>query len=124
MTKVAKLLPDFIAAAQASLQAQNHADLARQLSDLELSRWTHEPEENAMYLYLSGQAPLNSVEEVVIGVHRGECIELDDLDGMVVVDTDNFNRITGIEVLWRDDVAGELKEKMAPDIVKDRINNR
>ncbi|MHC4166230.1 MAG: DUF2283 domain-containing protein [Planctomycetota bacterium] len=115
MSKVSELLPDFVAAAQSSLEAQGHPDLAQQLVTLELSSWTHDPEADAMYLYLSGQAPLNIVEENIIGVRHGECIELEDVDGMVVLDTDNFQRITGIEILCREDILKELREKTVPN---------
>ena len=113
--RVSELLPDFVAAAQASLEKQGHSELAQQLVSLKLSRWTYDPEADAMYLYLSGQCPLNVVEQNIVGVRHGECIELEDLDGMVVLDTDNFQRISGIEVLWREDILKELKQKAAPN---------
>ena len=113
MIRISELLPDFVAAAQASLEAQGHSELAQQLVSLELSRWTHDPEADAMYLYLSGQRPLNVVEQNIIGVRHGECIELEDLEGMVVLDIDNFQRISGIEILWREDILTELKQKEA-----------
>ncbi len=115
MSKIAELLPDFVAAAQASLEAQGHPELAQQLGVLDLASWTHDPEADAMYLYLSGQAPLNVVEQNIVGVRHGGCIELDDLDGMVVLDTDNFQRVKGIEILCREDILKELKKKVAPN---------
>jgi len=115
MIRISELLPDFIAAAQASLEAQGYSELAQQLVSLDLSRWTHDPETDAVYLYLSGQRPLNVVEQNIVGVRHGECIELEDLDGLVVLDTDNFQRISGIEILWREDILKELEQKVAPD---------
>jgi uncharacterized protein YuzE len=115
MMRISELLPDFVAAAQASLEAQGHSELAQQLVSLELFRWTHDPEAEAMYLYLSGQRPLNVVEQNIVGVRHCESIELEDLDDMVVLDTDNFQRISGIEILWREDILKELKEKAGPD---------
>jgi uncharacterized protein YuzE len=115
MMRISELLPDFVAAAQASLEAQGRSELAEQLVSLELSRWTHDPEADAMYLYLSGQRPLNVVEQNTVRVRHGECIELEDLDGMVVLDTDNFQRISGIEIIWRKDILKELKQKAAPN---------
>jgi uncharacterized protein YuzE len=114
MMRISELLPDFAAAAQGSLEAQGHSELAQQLVSLELSRWTHDPEADAMYLYLSGQRPLNVVEQNIVGVRHGECIVLEDLDGMVVLDIDNFQRISGIEILGREDILKELKQKAAP----------
>ena len=115
MSKISEFLPEFIAEAQASPEAQGRTDLAEQLAILELSRWTYDAEEDAMYLYLSGQAPLNIVEQNIIGIRHGESIKLDALEGWVVIDTDNFDRIRGIEVLWRQDVAEKLKGAMAPN---------
>jgi uncharacterized protein YuzE len=114
MSKVSELLPDFVAAVQSSLEAQGHPDLAQQLVTLELSSWTRDPEADAMYLYLSGQAHLNIIDENIIGVRHGECVALDDVDGMVVLDVDNFQRITGIEILGREDILKELREKTTP----------
>ena len=115
MMRISELLPDFVAAAQASLEAQGHSELAQQLVSLELSRWTHDPEADAMHLYLSGQRPLNVVEQNIVGVRHGECIELEDIDGIVVIDTDNFQRISGIEILCREDILKELKQKIDPN---------
>jgi uncharacterized protein YuzE len=66
-------------------------------------------------LYLSGQRALNVVEQNVIGVRHGESIEIEDLDGMVVIDTDNFNRVKGIEILWRKDLVEKLERICAPN---------
>lgn len=115
MSKIAELLPDFIRAAQTSLEAEGHPELAQQLGVLDLASWTHDSEADAMYLYLSGQAPLNVVEQNIVGVRHGGCIELEDLDGMVVVDTDNFQRINGIEILWRNDIFEKLKASGTPN---------
>ena len=115
MSQISEILPDFIAEAQASLQSQGHPELAQELATLELASWTHDPEADAMYLYLSGQAPLNVVEENIIGVRHGGCIELEELDGMVVLDTDNFQRIKGIEILWREDILKNLKGEKTPN---------
>ena len=115
MSNIAELLPDFVAAAQASLEAQGYPALAQQLGALDLASWTHDPEADAMYLYLSGQAPLNVLEQNIVSVRHGGCIELDDLDGMVVLDTDNFQRVKGIEILWREDIVKELKKNTDPN---------
>ena len=115
MAKIQELLPEFIADVTSSLISMGHKDLADQLPELELERWTHDPEADAMYLYLSGQCLLNIVDQNIIGVRHGECIELEDLDGMVVIDTDNHNRFKGIEILWRKDLVKELERICAPN---------
>ncbi len=99
MDKNQELLPKFARSVASSLRSLGHTDLADELSDLEITRWTHDPDADALYLYLAGQRTLNFVERNIIGARHQESICLDDLDGMVVVDMDNFNRLTGIEAL-------------------------
>jgi len=115
MEKIEKLLPEFIAEVTSSLVSMGHSDLANQFPELDLERWTHDPEAEAVYIYLSGQRSLNVVEQNIIGVRHGKSIELEDLEGMVVIDTDNFNRVKGIEVLWRKDLVAELERICAPN---------
>lgn len=115
MKKIKDLLPDFISQVSQSLHSLNYADLAEQLAELELDRWTHDSEADAVYIHLSGQRLLNPVEQNVLGVRHGNSIELQDLDGMIVVDTDNFNRLKGIEILWRKDIVKRLDRICAPN---------
>ena len=68
-----------------------------------------------MYLHLSGQRQLNMVEENIIGVHPGECFELEGFDGIVVVDTDNFERLSAIEIIGCEDLAKRLERILLPE---------
>ncbi len=115
MSRIGDVLPEFVAEVVSSLSCLGHSDLADQLPELELERWTHDPSLDAVYLYLSGQRHLDIVEENVIGIQPGDSIEVKDIDGLVVVDTDHFNRIKGIEVLWRKDLVGLLKRIGPPE---------
>jgi uncharacterized protein YuzE len=115
MDKIQDLLPEFMAEIASSLTSMRHSDLASQLSDLELEKWTYDPESEAGYLYLSGQHRLNIVEQNIIGVRYGESIELEDVKGTVIIDTDNFNRLKGIEILSRKDLVDILERICVPN---------
>ena len=108
--KIQDVLPEFVESVVSSLRSQGHAELADQLVNLEISRWSYDDEVNAMYLYLTGQRPLNIVEQNIIGVNYHESIAIEDICGDVVVDTDNFGRLTGIEILGRKDLVKRLED--------------
>ncbi len=63
-----------------------------------------------MYIYLTGGRELDIVERNIIGVKHGESIHLDNLEGIVVMDLDNFGRVMGIELIGRADVLKKLRE--------------
>jgi hypothetical protein len=110
MSKLDDILPTFIAQIRKELTAKGRSDIADQFQGLGLARWTHDQAANAVYIHLSGQRPLNLVEVQVIGTRHGECIEIEGRDGIVTLDLDNFNRVTGIEVLNCADIAKRLEE--------------
>lgn len=113
MTGVAHHLPELIEEIRQSLLAEGRTDLADQLDRLTVSHWNYDPSVNAGYIYLDGQRPLNAVEQNVIGLRHGESVLIEDGDGTVVLDTDNFNRVMGIEFLNRKDIRQKLK-KLTP----------
>ena len=110
MARIADILPELIAQIRNELIADGRIDIADQLNELAIARWTHDRAGHAVYIYLSGQRSLNLVEETVIGTRHGECIGIHGCDGLVVLDTDNFKRVTGIEVLNRADIPKRLEE--------------
>lgn len=112
MSKIQDLLPEFIAEIESSLTSMGYSDLASQLPDLEFEKWTYDPESEAGYLYLSGQYAINLVEQNIIGVRHGESIELETANGIIVIDTDNFNRIKDIEIISRKDLV-EILERIS-----------
>ena len=101
-------MPGFYQEVVDSLSNIDRTDVAEQMEQITLDRFTNDESVGALYLYAGGQRELNQVEQNVIGVKHGECVSLGDLEGMVVVDIDNFGRVMGIEVLDRPDVAAML----------------
>ena len=110
MTRIADAVPDLIAEIQRFLVGEGQNDIADQFDDLALSRWTYDATVDALYVYLTGQRSINAVEQNVIGTRHGECIEIRHCEGTVVLDTDNFNRVTGIEILNRKDIKKKLEK--------------
>jgi uncharacterized protein YuzE len=114
MRTIGKILPDFIRQVGDKLRERGREDLADQIPILELDRWTNDNRVGAVYIYLSGQRPLNGTEEDVIGARHDECLELADLGGTVLVDIDNCDRLLGIEVMGRKDIPKQLKKVRLP----------
>ena len=109
MMRIAEALPELVEEIRQFLVAEGRRDIADQFADLTLSRWTYDTDADAGYVYLAGQRVLNLVEQTVIVARHGECIEIEASAGMVVLDTDNFRRVTGIEILNRKDLKRKLE---------------
>lgn len=84
-------------------------DLAEQLQEIELERYTYDDSCNAVYLYLQSPRQLNVVEANTIGVKYGETIAVE-YRYWANVDTDNFGRLRGIELLNGAEVAAKLSK--------------
>ena len=80
---------------------------------LTLNQVTYDGEADAPYLYIRGTCELNVIEKNIIGVKHGGSIELEACPGLVVLDTDNFGRISGIEIIGRKDVYDKLEKNSA-----------
>ncbi len=109
MNRIAETLPELVSEIRRFLATAGKDDIAAQFGDLFISRWTFDPDDDAGYIFLGGQRPLNFVEQNVIGTRHGECIVVEACEGMVVLDTDNFNRVTGVEFLNRKDIKQKLE---------------
>lgn len=99
-----EVLPGFTSEMEGELRADGRTDLAEQVAELQLVRWTHDPACGGIYVTTAGRA-LNVVEQNVIGTRHGETVVLDCGN----VDVDNFNRISGIELFHRPDVLASLE---------------
>ena len=80
------------------LTALGEEVLAEQISGLEVLACSYDSECNAGYIRVESAQPLNVIEENIIGTrHRRTVPVKHECD--VYLDADNFNRITGIELL-------------------------
>ena len=108
MRSLRECLPKFYEELTDSLENMQRTDILEQMSTLAVDRFTNDESAGAIYIYTGGQRELNQVERNVIGVKHEECVSLSELEGMIVIDVDNFGRVMGIEVLDRPDVAASL----------------
>lgn len=111
MALLRETLPNFYQELLNALEKLNRTEVVEQIPGLSVDRYTLDEEEHAMYLYTGRVRELNDIERNVIGVKHGECLELKEMPGMVVIDLDNFNRFMGIEILDRPDIENELNNK-------------
>lgn len=106
--KLKDALPDFYAEVGHLLRKRKLEGLISQLSDLEITDRCDCGEYDCATFHVESLRHLNDVETNIIGVRHGDSFDLDAETGMIVVDTDNFGRITGFEVLNRKDVSDAL----------------
>ena len=112
MSSLAELMPEFFAEVYQLLETEGRGDLASQLRECSITRVTYDRAADAAYIYLRSAKTLNIVENNIIGVKHGETISLQH-PWMVNLDTDNFGRLVGIEVLSGKRVAVPLKQYVA-----------
>ncbi len=102
-------LPAFCAELEAALERQGLTDVAAQVRSAQIqSRCSCGESDCASFTVQSSRA-LNVVERNVIGERYRGSHEIEGLEGLVVVDLDNFGRLMQIEVLYRPDVADTLE---------------
>lgn len=109
-------LPDFYKEVEGSVRKENLTELLEQLPGLEITSRCGCGDDFCSTFYVNSARKLNIVEQNIIGSHYGKSIPLD-LEGTIVIDVDNFGRITGFEVLYRSDV-----EKLLNAICKRKIS--
>jgi uncharacterized protein YuzE len=114
MSKVVEILPDFFKEVTDKLHAIDSNDFAKQLPELELAMWTYDTKAKAIYIYFSNQKGLNIVEQNVIGTKFNKSLELTGINGVVVLDIDNFERLMGIEIIARPDIEQKLRNFCPP----------
>jgi len=107
-------LPSFYAELDAAMLDHEEADVRQQLASLEITGRCECDQLDCATFHVAPSRMLNAVEQNVIGVRHGRSIPLDSVPGLVVVDVDNFGRVTTIEVLDRPDVSTELTRLRVP----------
>ena len=74
------------------------AKLAEQIEAATITRVTFDSDHHVGYIYLDPSRDVNVVERNIIGLRHGETIPVE-TSFWTVVDTDNFDRVAGIEIL-------------------------
>lgn len=102
-------IPELLEKLIRASEERSRKDISDQLREASIQRLTYEQESDAGYIYLAASRPLNIAERAAIEVTHGECVSLDTLPGVVVIDIDNLGRLMGIELLGY----AEIFEKMS-----------
>ena len=109
MPTLIKSFPSFTAELSRQLRLAGRTPLADQMNVADIAKVTFDKTANAGYIYLLPSRQLNVVEANTVGVRHGETIEVE-TPYWTYIDTDNFGRLTGIEILTSGDMKDELKK--------------
>jgi hypothetical protein len=93
-----------------SLRATGRAGLAEQIEAAVIGRVSFDNAANAGYIYLEPSRNLNVVEANIVGTRHGETIPVE-TQFWTTIDTDNFDRILGIEILDPGSLKAELRRR-------------
>jgi hypothetical protein len=98
MPKLVEAFPVIVSELTQALHDIGRDAIAQQIEAATIARVTYDSDAIAGYVYLEPSRALNIVERNIIGVRHGETIPLVS-SHWLVVDTDNFDRVTGIEIV-------------------------
>jgi hypothetical protein len=107
MPYFSQAFPSLTRALSRALRDSGQASLADQIEPAVIDRVTCEASTSAAYIYVRPSWKLNIVEANIIGVRHGQTIEVE-TPYWTYIDIDNFDRLTGVEVL----APGELKQEL------------
>ena len=91
------------------MRVAGRAPLADQIDAAAIARVTFDDAANAGYIYVRPSRELNTVETNVMGVRHGDTVEVE-TRYWTNIDTDNFGRLVGIEILSPGDIKDELRK--------------
>ena len=91
------------------MRVAGRAPLADQIDAAAIARVTFDDAANAGYIYVRPSRELNTVEANVMGVRHGDTVEVE-TRYWTNIDTDNFGRLVGIEILSPGDIKDELRK--------------
>ena len=91
------------------MRAAGRAPLADQVDTATIARVTFDDSANAGYIYVQPPCELNVVETNIVGVRHGETLEVE-TRYWTNIDTDNYGRLVGIEILTPGDLKAELRK--------------
>jgi uncharacterized protein YuzE len=104
-----KSFPSLAAELSRQLRLAGRALLADQIDAAAIARVTFDDDANAGYIYVHPSRELNVVEKKIMGVRHGETLEVE-TPYWTNIDTDNFGRLVGIEILAPGDMKDELRK--------------
>ena len=107
MSKLVDTFPVLASELAQSLRSAGRNALAQQIDGATIARVSFDNAANAGYVYLEPSRPLNVVEANIVGERHGETIPVE-TQFWTNIDTDNFDRITGIEILDPRELKAEL----------------
>ena len=107
-SKLSEVLPALYAELETGATERGLHDLLEQLPNLIVTEWSGDSD--VLWIDIGGTRSLNVVERNIIGVRHGETIVFDSF----VLDTDNFGRVTHIELLAAADVYVRLDRSSVP----------
>ena len=109
MSSLVETLPDLVSDIENALIRIGRGDVADQLREVQIERWTYDEFANVGYLYLTSPRALNVVDQNnIVGRKHGETLcPSDDLP--VNLDLDNHRRLTGIELLDASSIISRLE---------------
>jgi uncharacterized protein YuzE len=105
--KLINFLPSFASELQQTLNEMGETELASQLGEAEICECSYDAEVCAAYIRLVPLGALDAIEVGIIGVSHDRTLEVAHRF-WVYIDIDNFNRITGIELLDGAEIAESL----------------
>ena len=91
------------------LRLAGRASLADQIDAAAIARVTFDDAANAGYIYVQPSRELNVVETNIVGVRHGGTLEVE-TPYWTNIDTDNFGRLAGIEILAPGDMKDNLRK--------------
>ena len=98
MPSLIAALPELVSDIENALIRIGRGDVADQLREAHLERWTYDEFADAGYLYLTLPRAPGAADQNVVGVKHGETLCPSD-DLAVNLDLDSHRRLTGIELL-------------------------
>jgi hypothetical protein len=110
MTTLIDAFPVLARTVSQALRDAGRESLAAQIDAGVIARVTFDPDANAGYIYLELSRALNVVENNIAGVRHGETVPVE-TPYWTNIDTDNFDRVTGIEILDPRELKQELTRR-------------
>jgi uncharacterized protein YuzE len=111
MPSLVEALPDLVSDIENALIRIGRGDVARQLREVTLQRWTYDEFADAGYLYLASARISSVVGQDSLGAKHAETLCPSD-DLAVNLDLDSHRRLTGIELLAAKSIISRLEKNI------------